>query len=176
MKYLLTCKSCNFDNPAQSTKCNSCGNEFSRATSYHVRVVCPDCSRVNMAVNLTCFNCGGSIQPPKNGCYIATACYGSYDAKEVKVFREFRDKALQTNFAGRLFVKSYYSISPMLAEKLKTKPRINLFIRKAVLDNLYVALKEKYSPIALTGLSKTETIEDAAPNNGKCPNCKIGGL
>ncbi len=55
------------------------------------------------------------------GCFIATAVYGTYDAKEVVILRQFRDKYLLTNPLGRAFVKSYYEISPPIAEYIKKR-------------------------------------------------------
>ncbi len=52
----------------------------------------------------------------KNGCYIATAVYGSYDCENVWVLRRFRDFKLNRTFFGRCFVKIYYTISPHLVK------------------------------------------------------------
>ncbi|MBO5359946.1 MAG: DUF2726 domain-containing protein [Clostridia bacterium] len=61
------------------------------------------------------------VQPPvrisankKNGCYIATCVYGSYDCPEVWVLRRYRDNILDNNFLGRFFIKVYYAFSPNL--------------------------------------------------------------
>ena len=50
----------------------------------------------------------------KQGCYIATAVYGSYDCPEVWTLRRFRDYYLSNNLLGKIFIKSYYAISPTL--------------------------------------------------------------
>jgi hypothetical protein len=49
------------------------------------------------------------------GCFIATACYGNYDAPEVLVLRQYRDDKLLKTFFGKVFVKFYYSVSPFFA-------------------------------------------------------------
>lgn len=49
-----------------------------------------------------------------NGCYVATAVYGSYDCPEVWTLRRYRDYTLDATWHGRLFIKTYYAISPTL--------------------------------------------------------------
>lgn len=87
-----------------------------------------------------------SVQPSqpakKEGCYIATAVYGSYEAPEVMVLRQFRDEILQKTAMGRLFVKLYYRFSPYVAERLKKAKRINSFV-KSVLDKWVERLNRK---------------------------------
>lgn len=53
----------------------------------------------------------------KNGCYIATCVYGSYDCPHVWVLRRYRDNKLARTFFGRLFIKVYYKISPELVRR-----------------------------------------------------------
>ena len=47
-----------------------------------------------------------------NGCYIATAVYGSYDCPEVWTLRRYRDNELAKTWYGRAFIHSCYAISP----------------------------------------------------------------
>ncbi len=76
----------------------------------------------------------------KEGCYIATAVYGSYNAPEVIILRRFRDDVLQNSVFGRLFIKAYYCFSPFVAEKLKTAKHINSLVRN-ILDKFIQTLK-----------------------------------
>lgn len=47
-----------------------------------------------------------------DGCYVATAVYGSYDCPQVWVLRRFRDYSLRQCTAGRTFIRLYYATSP----------------------------------------------------------------
>ena len=50
------------------------------------------------------------------GCYVATAVYGSYDCPEVWTLRRFRDYTLAETWYGRVFICTYYAISPTLVK------------------------------------------------------------
>lgn len=65
-----------------------------------------------------------------NGCYIATAVYGSYDCPEVWVLRRYRDYCLANNYWGRLFIKIYYMVSPKVIKLFGNKYWFNEFFRK----------------------------------------------
>lgn len=49
------------------------------------------------------------------GCIIATAAYGSKDAKDVQILNEFKYKYLLTNKFGKGLVNFYYKVSPPIA-------------------------------------------------------------
>ena len=74
----------------------------------------------------------------KDGCYIATAVYGSYDCPEVWTLRRFRDYKLANNIWGRIFIKIYYFFSPTIVKLFgKTKwfnrfwkNRLNKIVKK----------------------------------------------
>lgn len=61
--------------------------------------------------------------PPKTnvsssggGCYVATCVYGSYDCPEVWTLRRYRDDTLGSTWCGRLFIRTYYAISPTIVK------------------------------------------------------------
>lgn len=68
-------------------------------------------------------------------CYIATAVYGSYEAYEVKILRMYRDEKLKKSKIGRIFIKTYYTISPHLV-KWFGKNKIVIRAWKRILDNI----------------------------------------
>ncbi len=78
----------------------------------------------------------------KKGCYIATSVYGSYDCPEVWVLRRYRDNDLDNNIFGRVFIKSYYALSPTVVKLFGKTKLFNNFWRKR-LDKKVQKLKEK---------------------------------
>lgn len=66
----------------------------------------------------------------QEGCYIATMIYGSYDAEEVIVLRNFRDKKLLPFRGGRFLVRLYYKLSPRLVTVLRDHDKINAFLKR----------------------------------------------
>ena len=76
-----------------------------------------------------------------DGCYIATAVYGSYDCPEVWTLRRFRDEVLRASVLGRLFIRGYYAVSPGLARHLGSKPLFQKPVKMA-LDSFVSHLKK----------------------------------
>lgn len=54
--------------------------------------------------------------PASGGCYVATCVYGSYDCPQVWTLRRYRDNTLGSTWYGRLFIRTYYAISPTLVK------------------------------------------------------------
>ncbi|MFB3924899.1 MAG: CFI-box-CTERM domain-containing protein [Syntrophales bacterium] len=71
------------------------------------------------------------------GCFIATAAYGSYLAPEVEILRNFRDRWLMTNWAGKRFVQFYYSTSPPVAAFIAKNEYLRLLIRWYITPIVY---------------------------------------
>ena len=78
------------------------------------------------------------------GCYVATAVYGSYDCPEVWTLRRYRDYNLAKTWHGRVFIKTYYAISPTLVKwfghtewfKKMLKPCLNNMVAKLNLQGV----------------------------------------
>ena len=76
------------------------------------------------------------------GCYVATAVYGSYDCPEVWVLRRFRDYSLSKTWLGRTLIHAYYAVSPKLVSIFG---RATWFqkIARTKLDRVVSVLREK---------------------------------
>ena len=105
--------------------CPNCGSTWYVA-GYDTRGVaglfCKKCNKGY--TNYTCKSCGtenavantfGTLSS-KGMCFIATAAFESIEAPEVVFLREFRDKVLLNQATGRIFVRTYYKLSPPVAE------------------------------------------------------------
>ena len=59
---------------------------------------------------------------PNEGCFIATAAFGYYEAREIRPLRQFRDRYLLASSPGRAFVAWYYRHGPRAAQWLQQHP------------------------------------------------------
>lgn len=81
----------------------------------YTTIVSPKDCRHNIArYSMYIKRLGVEKKEKKGCCYIATCVYGSYDCPEVWTLRRFRDNILDKTWYGRLFIKTYYAISPHL--------------------------------------------------------------
>ena len=78
----------------------------------------------------------------KEGCYIATAVYGSYDCPQVWVLRRFRDSVLAAKCYGRAFIRIYYTVSPVLVRWFAHAEWFQAFWREK-LDRLVFTLQKR---------------------------------
>lgn len=78
----------------------------------------------------------------KQGCYVATCVYGSYDCPQVWILRRYRDSVLKKTLPGRCFVAVYYAVSPWMVQTLGSCKAIRNIWRR-LLDPVVQKLREK---------------------------------
>ena len=84
-------------------------------TDYFVGIqAIDDCRNVGPLATISFHTNGapGSV----DACFVATAAYGSILASEVAPLRRFRDDVLRKSVLGELFVESYYTFGPPVAQ------------------------------------------------------------
>ena len=105
------------------------------------RINCPSCDKKIVPRLITyrgspeksvCPYCAATIKTFSK-CFIATAVYGDPSCYQVRELRKYRDETLLKSILGRDFVKTYYKVSPAIADWLITKPALSGKIR-AVLN------------------------------------------
>jgi hypothetical protein len=130
---------------------------------------------------------GGSSGGGGGGCFIATAAFGSPLQPQVKILREFRDRFLLTNAAGKTFVRLYCTYSPPIADFIAKHDPIRMVVRWSLLPLVgvsWVALQLGPVPVLvimllllflmsatpLTGASRSlKKAHDWMPREGKRP-------
>jgi len=65
-------------------------------------------------------------------CFIATACYGTPMAEEVKTLCAFRDQYLLKNPMGRVLIKFYETHSPRVADFIRDKEYLKAGVRECL--------------------------------------------
>lgn len=77
------------------------------------------------------------------GCYIATMCYGSENAPEVIILRNFRDEVLNASAFGRFLIRVYYKYSPNVALFIEKRPYLNTIMREQIVNRIVKCIKKK---------------------------------
>ncbi len=85
----------------------------------HLKYECPACGRYYFH----------DLERTREGCFIATAAYGTPFAQEINVLRNFRDSYLVHKNWGRKLVSVYYTLSPPIAEKIKKSEPLKKAVR-----------------------------------------------
>jgi uncharacterized repeat protein (TIGR02543 family) len=86
----------------------------------------------NKSIKANFTQTGGGDSEEGGGCFIATACYGTPMAEEVKILCAFRDQYLVTNPLGRDLVKLYYHLSPEVASFIRDKENLKIILRECL--------------------------------------------
>lgn len=143
----IVCNSCRTENFISHNFCKKCGkdldlNDKKIYSNQKVSLfACPSCKKLAPRDGEFCPHCKALVTPPKEGCFIASVCYGEYDAPEVLILREFRDVKLLNSKTGKIFVKVYYSISPFIARKISKCDLLKKMIRSYILKPIIKKIK-----------------------------------
>lgn len=145
----IVCSVCYTQNFTNHKYCKHCGKELSlnderiNSTEKVDLFACPSCKNLSPKDSKYCPHCKKPINFQNQGCFIATACYGDYDAPEVIVLRKYRDEILQQTIGGRIFIKMYYSISPTFAKVIQHSSYLKHIIRQIFLKPLISHIENK---------------------------------
>lgn len=76
-----------------------------------------------------------------DNCYIATASYGSPNVDDVVFLRDYRDKVLNKNPYGQIFIANYYRYSPYIANIIRENEILKFYVREIQIKPLVEILK-----------------------------------
>ena len=107
---------------------------------------------------------------PKNGCFIATAAFGSELAPQVQFLREYRDNIIMRTSVGSSFINAfntvYYTFSPTVADVERNNPILQELVRAGVTPLLGI--------LQITNLSSIESDETSVLTSGMIASSLIG--
>jgi hypothetical protein len=90
---------------------------------------------------------GGGGGGGSGSCFIATAAFDSPLAPQVQLLRTFRDRYLMTNAPGRLFVTTYYQMSPPVARSIADSEILRAITRAGLIPVIGWVSLFMWSPI-----------------------------
>lgn len=131
---VVICKSCGDVRRSnlvlfESPPCKKCGGrDFYQCSEYEYETMNKGKSQSNQAKK-------------KDGCFIATAAYGSALMPEVIVLSKFRDERLKPNRYGRLLVHIYEGYSPPLANWIEKHSTARKLVRSFLLSPILWLVK-----------------------------------
>jgi hypothetical protein len=138
-------------------------NKFVQKQIEQVREIC---SKIGVS-----FPSPGSINAKtgkSSNCFIATAAYGSPLATEVDILRQFRDETLRLFVAGRLFIRTYESISPPFARWLSGHNRLRAVVRSCLAPVIWLVKMSRTKRSCATS-GNTSTLDDNSFNTPITP-------
>jgi hypothetical protein len=68
-------------------------------------------------------------RPPRSGCFIATAAYGTPFAWEIRTLRSFRDSFIVRSSLGKKSILFYYRVSPFIANGIRPNRKLRKIVR-----------------------------------------------
>jgi len=80
-------------------------------------------------------------------CFIATAVYGSPEAGEIVVLREFRDEVMLPTWVGSKLIAMYYRFSPPLASYLTEHETARTVVREALVEPIVKYVQSNYDKL-----------------------------
>lgn len=119
-------------------------SESSKSASISISSNDPDTPTLNVPLSGTGITAGaneGDEDSGGGGCAIATACYRTPMAEELKDLCVFRDQYLLTNPAGRALVKLYYRNSPKVADFIRDKECLKAIGREILRPFIWIIRK-----------------------------------
>lgn len=103
----------------------------------------------------------------KEGCFIATAVYGSR-SWQVRLLRNFRDTILLPSTVGRFLTATYYRYAPAVSVLIEKSPRLQAFARLG-LDRLIQFLRRRRPDLEATSLlARAEIPSEILWEGNKC--------
>lgn len=118
---------------------------LSASMTYHFRIVATNSAGTSDGEDqtfTTSVSGGGDEdsgdESSEGGCAIATACYGTSMAKEVKLLSAFRDQCLLASPSGRALVRFYYRYSPKVADFIRDKERLKAVVRAGLKPIIWI--------------------------------------
>ncbi len=96
-------------------------------------------------------NLNTSLSNPATGpCFIATASFGSLEARPVATLRHFRDDVMLTNPVGQWLVNLYYTVSPPIADIIAENDALRV-ITMVILTPIVAVAAVMLEPALLVG-------------------------
>ncbi len=99
----------------------------------HLDYECPECGKHFFY----------DLQRERQGCFIATAAFGTPMAEEINVLRRFRDAYLIHRDWGRKLISTYYTLSPPVADLISKSEPLKKLVRTALIP-IVDLFKDKY--------------------------------
>jgi len=95
-----------------------------------------------------------------DGCFIATAAYGTPFAVSLDLLRGFRDQVLKQKSMGNHFVQVYYWLSPPIADMISRCNAVRAFIRMILRPFVYAL--ETSNSFSITSNHSIKSIAQSA--------------